>query len=433
MSAPSKNTTIANHQPRAVKKTRRAVGRPQKAAPQDKPTSPRNQNVREDSTNFLSLYFREMSNLDVLKPKQEFESAEEIENLEVNIWVRVLGNPETTDYLSRRIENALEEAPSFRSVRRAATIARKTPTRTNLTSLNRAIIKMGIELRDHDKDRIVLEQTIAHIRQLAAKSDKTVSFSTSTTSFRKYVRQIESAERSAQRARNEFVKANLRLVVSVARRFNHGRMSLADLIQEGNIGLMKAVERYDYRKGFRFSTYASWWIRHAISRALADKGREVRLPVHMIDAHHRIARAKRELTAKLSRPPTSEELAEATDMGVSKIERMRTYLLDGALSLDKPVNDEDGRSFADVLQDPASIDDELIDRLTSQTQTSQVRLLLKELKPIEADILRQRFGLDDDQEHTLKQIGTKYNLSRERIRQLQEQALGKMRRAMTTS
>ena len=127
-------------------------------------------------------------------------------------------------------------------------------------------------------------------------------------------------------AKNEFVKANLRLVVSIARRFNHGRMPLADLIQEGNIGLMKAVERYDYRRGFRFSTYASWWIRHAISRALADKGRAVRLPVHMIDAYHRIAKAQRELQSKLGRQPTTQEIAAATGIEADKLEKMRTFL-----------------------------------------------------------------------------------------------------------
>ena len=153
-------------------------------------------------------------------------------------------------------------------------------------------------------------------------------------------------------AKNEFVKANLRLVVSIARRFNHGRMPLADLIQEGNIGLMKAVERYDYRRGYRFSTYACWWIRHAISRALADKGRAVRLPVHMIDAYHRIAKSQRELQSKLERPPTTEEIAEATGIAAEKIEKMRTFLSETPFSLDRPVCDEDGRRFIDFLGRP---------------------------------------------------------------------------------
>jgi RNA polymerase primary sigma factor len=248
--------------------------------------------------------------------------------------------------------------------------------------------------------------------------------------FATYYREVGAALRRVQRAKNEFVKANLRLVVSIARRFNHGRMPLADLIQEGNIGLIKAVERFDHARGYRFSTYASWWIRHAISRALADKGRAVRLPVHMIDAYHRVAKARRELTAKLGRNPTSDELGEATQIPAVKIEKMRTYLLDQSFSLDKPVSDEDGRRFIDFIQDPSADEPSPIDDLADRAVTDEMRHLLAGLKPIEAEILRQRFGLDDDKELTLKEIGEKYNLSRERIRQLQEQALTKMRRAL---
>ncbi len=245
-----------------------------------------------------------------------------------------------------------------------------------------------------------------------------------------WLRKVGSANRAAAEARNDFVKANLRLVVSIARRFNHGRMALADLIQEGNLGLIKAVERYDYRRGFRFSTYASWWIRHAISRALADKGREVRLPVHMIDAQHRLTKARRQLTGTLGRNPTSEELAEATKMPLDKIEKMRSWLLEQSISIDKPVGDDEGRVLGEVLEDPDREEVSPTEDLEWEALTTEVRELLGELRPIEADILRQRFGLGTEQELTLKQIGDKYNLSRERIRQLQEQALAKMRRAL---
>jgi RNA polymerase primary sigma factor len=287
-----------------------------------------------------------------------------------------------------------------------------------------------------DTDRNVLDAVLGELERIKrdrpgriAKSKPPFAPTSSTT--RAYLARVARADRAAVTARDAFVLANLRLVVSIARRFNHGRMALADLIQEGNIGLMKAVERYDYRRGFRFSTYASWWIRHAISRALADKGREVRLPVHMIDAYHRIAKAKRELSARLGRNPTTDELSQATLIAAGKIEKMRTYLVDQSLSLDRPVSEDDGRHFIEFLQDPVSEEAAPAERMTTQAMTEEVRELLHDLKPIEADILRQRFGLDDDRELTLKEIGEKYNLSRERIRQLQEQALSKMRRALS--
>jgi RNA polymerase primary sigma factor len=398
---------------------------------------PRNSNKEkssDDKTSFLSVYFREMSELDVLKPEEEFEAAREIEALEINIWTQLLSYASTVEYVLKRVEEGFEEVPSFRALRSAATSARKSGTKANQVKLTKAALKVAGALHEIDQDRLVLGQVMAHMGQLKrighAPNRERLAFSPRARAYSDYMRRVHSADYAAGQARNDFVKANLRLVVSIARRFNHGRMALADLIQEGNLGLIKAVERYDYRRGFRFSTYASWWIRHAISRALADKGREVRLPVHMIDAHHKISKAKRELTAKLGRPPTSDEIAGATNIATNKIEKMRTYLLDQSLSLDKPVNDEDGRSFAEFLQDPASSDGQLVERLTTEALTSELHQVLGELKPIEADILRQRFGLDDDQEQTLKEIGQKYNLSRERIRQLQEQALMKMRRAM---
>jgi RNA polymerase primary sigma factor len=256
-----------------------------------------------------------------------------------------------------------------------------------------------------------------------------VPFSTSTKAFADYVKTVSTKAFKLKAAKNEFVKANLRLVVSIARRFNHGRLPLADLIQEGNIGLMKAVERYDYRRGFRFSTYASWWIRHAISRALADKGRAVRLPVHMIDAYHRIAKSQRELQSKLERAPTTHEIAAATGIEPEKLEKMKTFLSETPVSLDRPISDEDGRRLIDVLVDPNEGPAVPEQMASSETQTEMLKFL-SALKPIEADILRKRFGLVNDRERTLKEIGDEYRLSRERVRQLQEQALVKMRRAM---
>ena len=386
-----------------------------------------------EKTSFLSMYFRDMSSLEVLRPEEEFVTARRIEELELTVWQEIFCYPPLVQHLIQLLEQTLDQpVAEFSALMDAVAQVRKSNTKSARNELHDAARTCAGRLHTLDSDRDYLIAVLREIDRVqnGCPTDlpgKKPRFSTKSRRFVEYAHQVRMAEKAAERVRNEFVRANLRLVVSIARRFNHGRMALADLIQEGNIGLMKAVQRYDYRRGFRFSTYASWWIRHAISRALADKGREVRLPVHMIDAHHKLSKAKRELTSKLGRKPTNIELSEASQIPIEKIEKMRGYLIDQSFSLDRPVNDEDGRSFLEFLRDPHFEDDSMTDTLNQHALACAVRNALMELKPIEADILRQRFGLDTGNEHTLKQIGQKYNLSRERIRQLQEQALSKVR------
>jgi len=389
----------------------------------------------DEPASFLGMYFRDMAELDVLRPEQEFETARQIEAKETDLWKTILGFAPGATWMADTIEKAIGHAlPEFKAFRSLAERSRTKASIQARARFAKEISAVAVKLRTIDIDRIFLDAAVGEVARVGRvlhglPFEGQVSFSTSTKAFRDYVKSVASQAIQLKQAKNEFVKANLRLVVSIARRFNHGRLPLPDLIQEGNIGLMKAVERYDYRRGFRFSTYASWWIRHAISRALADKGRAVRLPVHMIDAYHRIGKSQRELQSKLERPPTTEEVAAATGIEVEKLEKMKTFLAEAPVSLDRPISDEDGRRLIDVLVDPDAADTVPEQMASSETQTEMLKLL-GDLRPIEADILRKRFGLENDRERTLKEIGDEYRLSRERVRQLQEQALGKMRRAM---
>jgi RNA polymerase primary sigma factor len=389
----------------------------------------------EEPQSFLSMYFRDMAELDVLRPEQEFETARRIEELELGLWRAILGFAPWAGHAISTVEAAIgKPLPEFKAYRvLAERIAKRSAPATH-KKFDKVVESLAAKLKELDIDRVFVDAAMAEIHRLngAAKLGRPiegVGFATNTKAFRQFVDSVSSKTTVVKRAKNEFVKANLRLVVSIARRFNHGRLPLPDLIQEGNIGLMKAVERYDYRRGFRFSTYASWWIRHAISRALADKGRAVRLPVHMIDAYHRIAKSERELQSKLERPATTEEIASVTGIEAEKLEKMRTFLADNPVSLDRSLSDDDGRRLIDVLVDPNEAPSPPDQMMSSETQREMLKLL-SVLKPIEADILRKRFGLVNDRERTLKEIGDEYRLSRERVRQLQEQALGKMRKAM---
>jgi RNA polymerase primary sigma factor len=389
----------------------------------------------DEPQSFLAMYFRDMAELSVLKPEQEFETARNIEELELGLWEALMAYVPWAEHVVRTVEIAMGSSlPDFKTYRILSERVARRATAPDKRKLTKLITSLAGQIKELDIDRVFVDAALTELQRLSAAARmkrpiEGLDFSTSAKSFQEFAAAITKKSSVVKRAKNEFVKANLRLVVSIARRFNHGRLPLPDLIQEGNIGLMKAVERYDYRRGFRFSTYASWWIRHAISRALADKGRAVRLPVHMIDAYHRIAKSERELQSKLERPATTEEIASVTGIEAEKLEKMRTFLADNPVSLDRSISEDDGRRLIDVLVDPNEAPSPPEQMMSSETQQEMLKLL-SVLKPIEADILRKRFGLINDHERTLKEIGDEYRLSRERVRQLQEQALGKMRKAM---
>lgn len=362
---------------------------------------------------------KSVGNQSALDASEEKEAARELLELERALWQTVFANTHTVNKILRFLDKELavkEENEALLASRRLIVESIKTTSRSKRESALEALSEVLCEI-DEDREliRLVTNFTSSLTRTSTNNSSENV----------RHMSKLRAAARRLTGAKHRFIQENLGLVVNIAKRYHVEQMPLADLIQEGNIGLMRAVDKFDYRKGFRFSTYASWWIRSYISRAIVRKSSTVRIPEYMLRDRNRMKRTEEANRAKLGRSLSEEELAE--ELGVSKKRLNRTKKHDVAFveSLDREMPGNDHQKYIDFLADEETKNPFEATNLNAWIKSIPDRL--GELSPTERFVISWRFGLVDGEEMTLQEIGSCLSLSRERVRQIQEEALGKLR------